>query len=60
MEVLEHRVVLENLEPLDDLALSRRYAEVQVQALEQEIRGYVVAGHGTDEGMKRLAAEMLP
>ena len=37
-EEFEHRVVLENLEPLDYLALSRRYAEVQVQALKQEIR----------------------
>jgi putative membrane protein len=60
VEEIEHRVVLENLEPLDNLALSRRYAEIQVQALEQEIRGYEAAGQGTDEGMKRLAAEMLP
>jgi predicted outer membrane protein len=59
-EQFEHRVVLENLEPLDFLALSRRYAEVQVQALEQEIRGYEAAGQGTDEGLKQLAAEMLP
>lgn len=59
-EVFEHRVVLENLEPLDFLALSRRYAEIQVQALEQEIRGYEAAAQGADEDMKRLAAEMLP
>nr|WP_264185523.1 DUF4142 domain-containing protein [Roseicella aerolata] len=59
-EEFEHRVVLENLEPLDYLALSRRYAEVQVQALEQEIRGYEAAGQERDEGMRRLAAEMLP
>jgi putative membrane protein len=59
-EALEHRVVLENLEPLDYLALSRRYAEVQVQALEQEVRGYEAASQGADEGMKRLSAEMLP
>jgi putative membrane protein len=34
---LEHKVILENLEPLDSLELSRRYSEVQVQALEQEM-----------------------
>ncbi|SDB74734.1 DUF4142 domain-containing protein [Belnapia rosea] len=59
-EEFEHRVVLENLEPLNYLALSRRYAEVQVQALGQEIRGYEAAERGADEGMKQLAAEMLP
>lgn len=59
-EEFEHRVALENLEPLDYLALSRRYAEVQVQALGQEIRGYEAAEQGKDEGMKRLATEMLP
>jgi putative membrane protein len=58
-EEFEHKVVLENLEPLDYLALSRRYAEVQVQALEQEIRGYEAATRGSDETMKRLAAETL-
>ena len=58
-EEFEHRVVLENLEPLDYLALSRRYAEVQVQALEQEIGGYEAAAQGSDEAMKRLAAETL-
>jgi putative membrane protein len=55
-----HRVVLENLEPLDYLALSRRYAEVQVQALEQEIHGYQVAEQSPDEVLKKLAAETLP
>lgn len=59
-EAFEHRVVLENLEPLDYLALSRRYAEVQVQALEQEIQSYETAEHGADEGMKRFAGEILP
>ena len=59
-EEFEHRVVLENLEPLDYLALSRRYAEVQVQALEQEIRGYEAASQGTDGAMEQLSAEMLP
>jgi len=59
-EELEHRAVLENLEPLDYLALSRRYAEVEVQALEQEVRGYEAASQRTDEATERLAAEMLP
>ena len=59
-EEFEHRVVLENLEPLEYLALSRRYAEVQVQALEQEIRGYEAAARGANEAVKRLCAEMLP
>ena len=56
----EHQVVIENLEPLDYLALSRRYAEVQVQALEQEIRGYEAAARGADDATKQLSAEMLP
>jgi len=59
-EAFEHRVVLENLEPLDHLALNRRYAEIQVQALEQEIRGYEAAAQGMADDMRRLAAEMLP
>jgi hypothetical protein len=53
-------VVLENLEPLNYLALSRRYAEAQVQALTQEIRGHEAAERNAGEGMKGLAAEMLP
>jgi predicted outer membrane protein len=56
----EHRVVLENLEPLDYLALSRRYAEVQVQALEQEIRGFEAAGASADAGLQAIAEETLP
>jgi len=56
----EHRVLLENLEPLDHLELSRRYAEVQVQALEQEVRGYTAATQAEDEGVKEYAAAILP
>ncbi|CAH2601807.1 conserved exported protein of unknown function [Rhodovastum atsumiense] len=59
-EEFEHKVVLENLEPLDYLALTRRYTEVQIQALEQEIRGYEEAAKGPDEGLKTLAAGTLP
>ena len=32
MPAFEHKVILENLQPLDSLELSRRYSEVQVQA----------------------------
>ena len=39
----EHQTVLENLEPLDALELSRRYAEVEMQALEQELQIYGAA-----------------
>ena len=56
----EHRVLVENLEPLDHLELSRRYAEVQVQALEQEIQGYTAATQAADEGVKEYAAAILP
>jgi cytochrome c-type protein NapC len=54
-EDFEHRKVVENLEPLDYLALSRRYAEVRIQALEQEIRGYDAAEQASDESTNRPA-----
>lgn len=54
----EHQVVLENLEPLDFLALSRRYAEVQLQALEQEVQAYRAAAQSSDPTLKALADEM--
>jgi predicted outer membrane protein len=60
VERFEHKVMLENLEPLDYLALSRRYAEFQVQALEQELQIYEAAARGEDDGLKRLAQEMAP
>jgi predicted outer membrane protein len=56
----EHRVVLENLEPLDYLALSRRYMEVQLQALEQEARGYEIAVREGQGATRNLAEETLP
>jgi putative membrane protein len=59
-QIFEHQVVLENLEPLDFLALSRRYAEIQVQALEQEVRGYASADGSPDARLKTLAAETRP
>jgi hypothetical protein len=56
----EHRAVLENLEPLDHLALSRRYMEVALQSLDQEVRGYEAASQAGQGGTKALAEEGLP
>jgi putative membrane protein len=56
----EHRIVLENLEPLDFLALSRRYAEVQVQALEQEVQGYAGGEGSPDEWVRTVARDTRP
>lgn len=60
VEEFEHQVILENLQPLDYLGLSRRYAEVQVQALEQEIGIYQAGERGPDAAVKGLAAETIP
>lgn len=57
---MEHRVIVENLEPLEQLELTRRYAEFQVQALEQEIRIYDGAANAADAWMRGLTAETLP
>lgn len=56
----EHQVIVENLEPLDYLALSRRYAEVQMQALDQEITIYQAAGRSSQPGLKSFAEQVLP
>jgi hypothetical protein len=56
----DHRVIIENLQPLDFLALSRRYAELQVQALDQEVRVYLGGENGSDAWVKTLANETLP
>ena len=56
----EHQAILENLEPLDFLELSRRYAEIQVQALEQDVRAYGAAERSSDERLKGHAAELRP
>ena len=56
----EHQAILENLQPLDSLELSRRYAELQMQALEQEIRAYGAAERAPDERLKGYAAELRP
>ena len=56
----DQRAVWEALEPLDFLALSRRFAEIAVQALELEIAGYERATATSDQAITALAAEMLP
>lgn len=56
----EHQVIIENLEPLDYLALSRRYAEIQVQALEQEIGIYQAASQSANQDIKTFATQVLP
>jgi hypothetical protein len=55
----EHQVIIENLEPLDYLALSRRYAEVQVQAIEQELTIYQAGSQSPDQGVKSFATQVL-
>lgn len=56
----EHQVVLENLEPLDYLALSRRYAEIQIQALDQELGIYQAADRSSHQAVKDFATRVLP
>src|SRR3954453_21728014 len=55
----EHQTILENLEPLDALELSRRYAEVEVQALPQELQLYRTA-QASDESLRALANDTAP
>ena len=55
----EHQTILENLEPLDALELSRRYAEIEIQALEQELQIYGAAP-SSDEKVQALANETAP
>ena len=55
----EHQAIIENLEPLDSLELSPRYAEVEVQALEQEL-GIYRAATASDEAIRALVNETLP
>jgi predicted outer membrane protein len=53
----EHKVILENLQPLDSLELSRRYSEVQVQALEQEMQAYALAESSPDGWVAMVARD---
>ncbi len=56
----EHQALLDNLQPLDFLALSRRYAELQTEALAQELRIYAASEGSADAWVKSLAAGTLP
>ncbi len=56
----EHQAIIENLEPLDQLELSRRYAEVQIQALRQELQVYDASQSASAEWVKRLIDEFRP
>jgi putative membrane protein len=60
MKEFEHQVIIENLEPLDYLALSRRYAEIQVQALDQELGIYQAASRSEAPEIKAFAEQVLP
>jgi putative membrane protein len=60
MKEFEHQVIIENLEPLDYLALSRRYAEIQVQALDQELGIYQAASRSDTPEIKAFAEQVLP
>jgi putative membrane protein len=53
----EHKVILENLQPLDSLELSRRYSEVQVQALELEMQAYALAESSPDAWVVGVARD---
>jgi len=56
---LELRSIIENIEPLDYLALSRRYAEVEVQALSREIVAYENAARSEVQEIRDYAAATL-
>ncbi|SOR32471.1 conserved exported protein of unknown function [Methylorubrum extorquens] len=56
---LELRSIVENIEPLDYLALSRRYAEVEVQALSREIVAYENAARSEVQEIRDYAAATL-
>ncbi|MHB2210738.1 DUF4142 domain-containing protein [Methylobacterium sp. CM6257] len=56
---LELRSIVENIEPLDYLALSRRYAEVETQALGREIAVYENAARSEAQQIRDYAAATL-
>ena len=55
----EHQTILDNLEPLDALELSRRYAEFEIQALQQELLIYRAAP-ASDESLRAFASDTAP
>jgi predicted outer membrane protein len=58
--VPEHEAAWEGMETLDYLALSRRYAEVQVALLEWEIATYANASQTGDAALVAYAEGLLP
>lgn len=56
---LELRSIVENMEPLDYLALSRRYAEVETQALGREIAAYEGAARSEVRPIRDYVAATL-
>ncbi len=56
---LELRSIVENIEPLDYLALSRRYVEVETQALGREISAYEDAARSEVQPVREYAAATL-
>lgn len=56
---LELRSIVDNIEPLDYLALSRRYAEVETQALGREIASYEEAGRSQTPAIREYVATTL-
>jgi hypothetical protein len=56
---LELRSIVENIEPLDYLALSRRYAETEVQALGREIAAYEEATRSDAQPIRDYVASTL-
>ncbi|GJD59820.1 DUF4142 domain-containing protein [Methylobacterium dankookense] len=56
---LELRSIVENIEPLDYLALSRRYAEVEVQAIGREIAVYEGAAQSDAQPIRDYIAATL-
>lgn len=56
----EHKLIWDNIEPLDVLALTRRYAEVEQQALERDVQMYEEGAKSPDADVQALAAKLLP
>jgi hypothetical protein len=56
---LELRSIVENIEPLDYLALSRRYAEVETQALGREIAAYENASRSDAQPIRDYIAATM-
>ncbi|MFL9827304.1 hypothetical protein [Rhodoplanes sp. SY1] len=56
----EHQIAIDNLAPLDFLALGRRFVELEQQALEQEITIWRRGQGAAEPWLAALAGESLP